>query len=202
MKKFKFTLDPLLRVRKIEENQALAGLAKVLTRVNEVEEIKADSKKNINEEIGQFSKKKKDEISFEDRRMYYRYLDRLDSQILEAERKLGEMKPEVDQEQAKVVDARRKYRVVELLKERQKERYDYDVKKQEKKDLDELRMMAGSVGEKQKGFIRFDEKIKYESEAYDLEEEFEFDDSIKTEKGDVVSEYFKKYGMEDPGKKK
>lgn len=210
MKRFKFELEPLLRVRKMEENLALAGLARIMTQVNEAEAAKDEAKKQISSEMNLFARKKTVNLTIEDYKIYNRYLERLDAKILQSDNRLEAMRPDREREQGKVVDARRKRRVVEILKERKKEEYDYDRKKSEIKELDEIRLMSDAG---KKPIIhsgaeawRSSKKI-FEADLYEMDDEFESADSEftefdKTEKKDAVSEYFKKYGMDDPRKTK
>ena len=203
MKKFQFNLEPLLRVRKIEENRALQGLAKVLVNVNRMEEEKQTAHADINEEFSEFGRKNIRNLSFEDVQMHYRYMDRLDTEIQQVEEKLSDLKPDVEREQAKVVEARRRFRIVEMLKERKKEAYDYEVKKNEKKELQELKMMGGVPSWKQKmekGAVRSGEKSGWEADDYEMDDELE--EFAKSEKDNGLSDYFEQSGLDYPGKKK
>ena len=137
MKKFKFALEPLLRLRKIEENRAMADLARVMQKVNEQEGIKEASARLAAEEMANFERQNREQFDTESYRPYYLYLERLDEEARQAALRLEEMQPELQKEKEKVLEARRRMRVVELLRERQKDQYDRDFQKWERKQLEE-----------------------------------------------------------------
>lgn len=209
MKKFKFTLEPLERLRKIEENRAMADLARVMQKVNEQESIKEASARLAHEEMDHFERSSRETFDIEQYNLYYRYLERLEREAEMAAAKLEEMQPELQAEKEKVLEARRRLRVVELLRERKKEEYDREFQKWERKQLEEANQRAPGIGaavpaetqESQYGVLarkRWRDEEPLEEDGDDLSAELDEED--EPEELDAVAEYYKNLGMEDPRK--
>ena len=123
MKKFRFKLEALLRMRRIEEERALGKLAKVMLRVNEQEGVRTAAFRMLQEEMDRFDSEYKNNFDLSIWQMYDRYVDRLNAEASAAAKKLEAIRPELEKEMAIVMEARRKRRVVEILKERERETY-------------------------------------------------------------------------------
>ncbi|MBI3395072.1 MAG: flagellar export protein FliJ [Spirochaetia bacterium] len=199
-RRFRFALEALLRLRKYQENQALAELAKVMARWNEQLSVMRQSEKLFAEETALFEKRHREAFSIELFKTYNLYLDRLEAESVVAAQKLETLRPELEAEQAKVREARRRKRVIELLRERRKKEHDDAERKIEAKELNEINSLRHRAG--------LLEKEDYESAAIretgrgfeaDLDDEDD-GESIADESGesDQISEYFKQLGMEDP----
>ncbi len=138
-----------MRLRDLQEKQALGGLAQVLSSYNhyqqEIEglgqEMQQESDKYIlqcqKESIDQYSGKKVEEAI-----MWEHYVRRLHAQIDQYEKSKEQLRPELEKEQTKVRDARCKRRVLELLKDKEKKEYDRKFLKQERKALAEANQRA------------------------------------------------------------
>ncbi len=209
MKRFKFTLEPLRRLRKIEENRAMAGLAQVMRKVNEQEAIKEASARLAREEMDNFERTHRQSFDLELYNLYYRYLERLDQEARQANLKLEEMQPELQTEKEKVMEARRRLKIVELLRERKKTEYDRALLKWERKQLEEANARAPLSGptrnEEQESHYETrvprrrgnEESLETDGDALTMDESEE----LVPEPGlDAVGEYYKSLGMEDPRK--
>lgn len=141
IKKFRFSLEALLRLRKLEENEALAGLARVMRRYNEQNDKREQALLRRETEMKSFTRLYQDTFDLEQIQMYDRYLGRLESEVVAAKAALEEMTPEVEAEKVKVIEKQRRRRVVELLKERHLERYKQELRKDERKKLEEANML-------------------------------------------------------------
>lgn len=137
MKKFRFKLEALLRMRRIDEERALGDLAKVMLRVNEQENVRKQAFRLLQEEMDRFDGEYKDNFDLTLWQIYDRYLDRLNAEAAGAAEKLEEIRPEMEREMAKVMEARRARRVVEILKERELEKYNGQLRKHERQELEE-----------------------------------------------------------------
>lgn len=205
MKRFRFRLDPLLRVRKLEENRALASLARVMMRANEQEARRDLAHRLVREEMDSFSQQHSDDFSIDRFQMYDRYLERLEAEAGQASEELKAMRPELEKEQALVMEARRQKRIVELLKERKRAEYDKEYQRALRKELEEINRPRGDiVGPilEQKGSATYagagiasrwsaeelDEKIQHQAENKDEQDK----------ERDPVDEYFKQLGIERP----
>lgn len=140
IKKFRFSLSPVLRLRRLQEKQALGELAKVLVEHNthqlRIQNAKlqlnggSDDKDDINDKM--------DNSYIEKYQMRSRYGKRLEGEIFEAEKKMEALRPQLEEEQAKVRVVRRKKRVMELLEEKEKAEHKRKMQKIERKELLEI----------------------------------------------------------------
>ncbi|MCR9143945.1 MAG: flagellar export protein FliJ [bacterium] len=137
MKKFRFKLEALLRMRRIEEERALGDLAKVMVRVNEQENVRTAAFQMLKEEMDRFDADYKENFDITLWQIYDRYLERLNAEAADAAVKLEEIRPEMETEMAKVMEARRARRIVEILKERELEKYNGQRRKHERQELEE-----------------------------------------------------------------
>jgi flagellar FliJ protein len=148
LKKFRFKLEALLRMRRIEEERALGGLAKIMLRVNEHESVRKLAFRMLREEMDRFDREYKDNVDLTLWQIYDRYVDRLNAEASQAAGKLEAIRPELEKEMAKVMEARRKRRVVEIMKERARSEYDVVRRKDERRELEEAnrRSITGAGG--------------------------------------------------------
>ncbi len=206
LKKFTFKLDPLLRVRKIEENRALAELAKVMLRVNAQESARTEAMRLFEEEIDRFEREQRDNPRFDltTWQIYDRYLERLDNEAVEAAKKLEEIRPEMEAEMAKVMEARRQRRVVEIIKERARAEYDKEYRKAERRELEELNRRR-NVGIFRDELTQDDTERRSTTAAPERGEFFDPDEyhgidepTTPGKDRDYVSEYFEKMGLDKP----
>ena len=139
-KKFKFSLYAVLRIRKIEEKYALSNLSKVLSVYNKYEGEKLENKKELQSSILAFEKESKEKkiFSIRDKLAYEAYWSALYTKVKLSQKKIDQLKTEVEEEQNKVKEARGKSKVMELLKEKEKKEYDHSLQKKEKKELSAL----------------------------------------------------------------
>ncbi|MBI39223.1 MAG: hypothetical protein CMF59_18350 [Leptospiraceae bacterium] len=188
IKRFRFSLESLLRIRSHEEKMAMADLAKVLEKVNVSEEKKKKAQDNYRSEVEQFSREQRESFRLELFQMYDRYLERLESEQVQANEELEAIRPALEAEQQKVMEARRKKRALELLKERRKEQYDLEVRRQEKKELEEINAKAfqaslfGQVSSERRSF-----------EDQDQSEDSQED--LKARREEELKEYYRQMGM-------
>jgi len=226
MKRFRFRLEGLLRVRRIREEQALGELARVMVRVNEHESVRERARQLLREEMTRFEQQHRDDFSIDLFQLYDRYLARLEAEDRTAARKLEEIRPELEQEMEKVMEARKGRRVVEILKERHKADWDRDRRKAEARELEEVNRgkfggarfpgetglrggipvqgapavaPAGAPGGA--GGAREDSE---EERVYrdDPDEAFGIDEAERPqEEPDYVQDYFERMGMDNPFRK-
>ena len=205
IKKFKFNLEGLLRLRRIQEEKALGDMARVLVRVNEQEQMRNLAEKLVADEMNTFEKKYSDEFSIELFQMYDRYLERLESEAGEAAERLEQIRPELEKEKEKVLAARRNRRVVELLKEKSRAEYDREMRKWERRELLEINRLQrsktsplGALHEQQSTKKRTAESEQPDFEDMDLREPEQPPPEV-----DHIAEYFERMGLgKPPGRKR
>lgn len=186
-------------MRRREENAALAGLARVMTRYNEQEGLKRRAEELFEEETESFSRRHREEFSIDLFKTYNLYLERLEAEALTAAEKLEGIRPELEVEQGKVREARVRRRVIELLRERRKKEHDELVRKAERRDIEETNRNKLKITLETHDETRWKSRIP-------VEEVMDDDDGELQEKpggeSDLISDYFEKFGMEDPRKKR
>ena len=166
-----------------------------MVRVNEQEAVKEQSARLLREEMDYFEDKHQKDFSIELFRMYDLYLERLSQEAQTASGKLQEIKPELDKEMAKVMEARQKRRVVEILRERALGKYNKESQKIERKELEELnRLPATNFIQEQthENTSRRDAAAAAEKREADAEHE---------ENTDLLAEYYQNLGIPDPRRK-
>ncbi|MBE7437367.1 MAG: flagellar FliJ family protein [Spirochaetales bacterium] len=192
IKRFTFKLDPLLRLRKREENHALAELAVVMQKVNAQEAIKTDSARMAQEEKALFEKKHREEFTIELFQMYDRYLERLDTESEEAQRILDGMQPELKSAMEKVLEARRRKRAVEIIRERKYKEFQTTQRKLQARELAFLNQRRDAL---------FAQENDNASATQEMEEREGEDEYVKPGADDALAQYYRSMGMEDPRRK-
>ncbi len=181
-------------MRKLDENKALAELAKVMIKVNEQEAVKDQSARLLRAEKEHFETKHRDDFNIDFFKMYDLYIERLEEEAVTAQKNLDEIKPELEESKAAVMEARRKRRVVELLKERRKAEYDYALKKYEQKQMEEANLFSS-------GRPSFFAETVDETQWTGHVESPEDDDDAELEREreiDAIAEYYQSLGLQDP----
>ncbi len=198
IKKFKFRLDPLLRLRKMEENRVLQEFASVAARFNQYEAVKAESRRLVEEEVARTQNEKEKMRDINYYLMHQRYLARLDSEYETALANAEAMKEEMAAERKKVSEAASRRRVIELLKEKQFSEFKKELLKSERKNTEESNM------------LRFSAETTEEQKEYDYMEEWnrsldeegrrpeDLEEYSAEKEPDPLAEYFKQLGMDDP----
>lgn len=139
MKKFSFKMEHLLRIRAYEEKLQFASYAKVLGEYN----------KNNSEVLGvgekrdallQRASRKMSIGEFDLRSMQYMgdYLQNLEKKKSAALHKNSKLQSELDEKREQATQARKKRKILEILREKQYDRYLYEYSHEETKALDEF----------------------------------------------------------------
>lgn len=191
IKRFKFSLEALLRIRGHEEKRAMADLARVLERANASEEKKKKAAENYRHEVEDFSRRQKEKFHLGLFQMYDRYLERLEAEQQQANQELEAMRPALEAEQEKVREARRRKRALELLKERRKSEYDHEIRKQERKELEEInsRFFQASL------FQETSAPVSSRKTMEDQEKTEETTDDLKARRDEEIKEYYRQMGL-------
>ena len=156
-KLFRFSLEALLRVRHIKEQQALGSLAKVLASYNVHQKEIISKRQEIQASMQDYTERSKEAkgseessnalsaSTIESKQIWDQYFRRLDRQIEESQSKAQVLRPELERERNKVQAVRRERRVLELLKEKEKAEYLRKMQRKERKELAELNRRTQSL---------------------------------------------------------
>lgn len=140
-KRFRFRLEPLLRLRKSLEQEAQRALAKTIEERNRTEEVL----KNLQLAFETALKSRLSEpgapIDIAAWKNLERFLVRLERQIRESAEKLLEADKRVLEARQKLAKAHRDHLTLLRLKERRKDEYDLEMLHQEISTLDEVAVL-------------------------------------------------------------
>lgn len=139
MKKFHFNLQRLLDIREAREKEIKNELMRVLSLQNK-ERIFQDELRGkiLKYEQQQREKIGKGQFSAEETMFLLRFRDVSERAILEAGRRIEELQPEVDRIREKLVIASRDKKVVEKLKDRKYEEFEYEFNRELAKENDDM----------------------------------------------------------------
>ncbi len=139
MKKFRFSLQRLLDIREARETEVKHELMKVLSLQN-VERVRQDEiRAKISRYEVQYSERlKKGVFSTDEVMSLMRYSDVSRNAIIESDRRIEELQPEVDRIREKLVVASRDKKIVEKLKDRKYEEFEYEFNREQAKENDDI----------------------------------------------------------------
>lgn len=136
MKKFVFTLAPVLEQRKrLEEEKQLV----VAARKRELDQAEGELVR-LNEEFRTHSNRLRDEhaaLDFGELQMIYAHLQFVDRCTVAQIQIVAERRVALDRARAELLAASKEKKVVEKLRERRKEAFDLEVQRVEQKELDD-----------------------------------------------------------------
>lgn len=139
MKKFQFRLQKLLDMREARENEIKNELMKVLALQNKERVYQDELRNKISHyESGYREMQKKGGIIPEDAIAVMRYADISRRAIDEAERRIEKLEPEAQKIRERLIAASRDKKIVEKLKERKLEEYNYEFNKEIAKENDDM----------------------------------------------------------------
>lgn len=139
MKKFQFRLQKLLDIREARENEIKNELMKILALQNKERVFQDELRNKIQHyETGYRDMQKKGSFRSEDALAVLRFADVSRKAIDEAERRIEKLEPEVHRIRELLVIASRDKKVVEKLKERKFEEYNYELNKEIAKENDDM----------------------------------------------------------------
>lgn len=139
MKKFQFRLQKLLDIREARENEIKNELMKVLALQNKERVFQDELGIKIQlYESGYRDMQKKGIFKPEDALAVMRFADISRKAIDEAERRIEKLEPEAQRIRERLIVASRDKKIVEKLKERKLEEYNYELNKEIAKENDDM----------------------------------------------------------------
>ncbi|GIX40508.1 MAG: hypothetical protein KatS3mg129_0241 [Leptospiraceae bacterium] len=189
-KKFKFSLEALLRLRTLEEEQAMQELGSIMQKINQAKEKVKELEIQYTQEVKKFSEyTKQGSYSF-----YYqsfeRFLNRLENLKKQTEVYIESLQPELEEKRKKLVEARKKKKIIELLKEKEWQQYNKKRKKQETQELFELNQ-KNKLKEKEYEYFKQDQAIHKEIQD-------ESGEDLKSRQERELREYYREKGIPFP----
>lgn len=186
MKKFSFSLEPLLKIRKIKENEEYRKLSEIVGKINSIQDEISYFQNEINKESEYLLEKIKGKISIQDYNFYAQVTKSLELKIQELQNEIKQMEPDLELAKIRLIQARKDKRVIEILKEKAYQEFQKKLKKEEKKELYEI-LIAKQFFEAEEKEIQpppSQPEFSYEWELdsiWDYEDEVSIDEQPKTE---------------------
>ncbi len=184
-KKFKFSLEALIKIKKLEEEQAIIELGKIISKINQEKEKVQKIEEQYQKELKNF-KEMAQKTSFT---AFYQsfqiFLNRMESQKKELEKFIVSMQPELEEKRNKLMEVRKNLKLLETLKEKKLAEYKKELKSIERKELFELNQRK----------LKKWENVKNEpvEETEILDEESSED--IRTRKERELKKYYRNKGL-------
>lgn len=184
IKKYRFELEALLKIRSIEEEKALQDLGKIIAKVNSANEEVRILEQQYNEELKKFEvylSSGQANMSFQN---FNLFLNRLNDTKRKVQKYIESLQPELEEKRNKLLEVRKNKRILEILKEKRLQEYKKELLKLEQRELFEINQK-----------IR---KENYENLEQDKTEVFEREDfeesteDLKTRRDRESREYFKR----------
>jgi len=135
---YKFNLEPVLNQRKfVEENlqKELAVLKKLLA---DEKKMLANFKKAENEVLGELQQRKEESSTISDILLYVSFIEQLSRDIEKQEKRVFDAEKRFDQKREDLIEAMKKRKILEKLKEKRLELYQQEVIKKERDFLNEV----------------------------------------------------------------
>jgi flagellar FliJ protein len=138
MKKYQFKLQKLLDIREAREKEVKNELAALLNIQNAERMKQEEYRRKMDVERAKFSGKlKSGKFTYSESVMFERYIEFANKVIDAAQDRIDSMEGEISRVRMKLVEASREKKVVERLKERQWEEYQYEVNREIAKENDD-----------------------------------------------------------------
>lgn len=139
MKRFKFKLQKLLDLRERREREVQNELSRLLSIQNREKEKQEELKSSIEQYINSFQDKLRKGIhTIPDIVIFERYVDVSTRAIDVAQERIDSMEPEIMKVREKLIEASREKKVVEKLKDKRFDEYNYKLNREIMKENDDV----------------------------------------------------------------
>ncbi len=138
----KFRFEPILKLHKNVENLRQKELGTINTHLQKQQGSLRFMERVVDQSQDELNTKKHDQLNINTLHLYYNFFTGVRLQSQRHEKIVSEIQEKVDAKRAEVVQARRKRRTMELLKERETMRFN---KAQEKKEVALLDEVASNL---------------------------------------------------------
>ncbi len=187
-KKFRFQLEALLRLRTIEEENALQEFSAVMQKINnakrKVQELEEQYRNGL-QHFKEYSQKETYNLFYTS---FERFLNRMESLKKQTEIYIESLQSELEEKRKKLVEARKNKKIIEKLKEKKWAEYIKDLNNKEKKEIFELNQKN----------IQLNKELQYElleEDTSTLEEYEESSEDLRTRKERELREYYRSKGI-------
>ena len=138
MKKFSFGLETLLRYRKSLEEKELEELSRIQASVQRERERAEELRTKARETSIEAARRRGEFAQEEELVWYYRYLDRLETEIQKSQERLASLEQEIQKKRAEVIEASKKKKILDTLKGRKEKEFISALDRQEEQEVGDL----------------------------------------------------------------
>lgn len=135
MKSYKFKMDKVLEYRENVEKVKVEDFAKITHKLRKEEEHLKDLQETLEE------KKKVKQQDLYGMKMGFLYREKLKAEVDRQVSKVQEISVKAETAQNVLIEARKDRKIMEMLKEKDQEKYRLDLRNTEQKELDDLSVM-------------------------------------------------------------
>lgn len=140
MKKFRFRLDTLLKVRQRQKEQAELEYAAAANRLISAESLLEQIKQQLSDSMASFQISRDKLISIELLKTYHSYFDKIRKDIVEQKEQVRQKKFERQEKLTLLHAAMNKLKIIENLRTKRFEEFRAELLREEQQQLDELGM--------------------------------------------------------------
>jgi flagellar protein FliJ len=136
--KFVFSLETLLQYRERIEQNARDELFRLSYKYQVEVRHKNDLAARLKETRDELSKMQSEKPANQELQLFYLYINRLESEIRESDKKLVQLDAEVQKQKEAVIEAAKKKKTLASLKSKKEKEFIFAMEKREQKEIDEL----------------------------------------------------------------
>lgn len=146
MKKFKFSLESVLKYKVFLAKEAEQQLMSINMDIKECEEYIEQLKSQRIKTFEELDKKRDQEITIESYQIFQNYISSLEEKAELEQKRLHSLYREKDVRTKKLIEARKEKEVLEKLKDKKKKKHVEDMLYEEQKELDEISSLKQARG--------------------------------------------------------
>lgn len=140
MKKFRFRLDTLLKVRQMQKEQAELEYAAAANRLISAESLLEQTKQQLSDSVASFQISRDKLISIELLKTYHSYFDKIRKDIVEQKEQVRQKNLERQEKLTLLNAAMNRLKIIENLRTKRFEEFRTELLREEQQQLDELGM--------------------------------------------------------------
>lgn len=140
--RYRFRFETLCQYRESLLKKAQTELALTLRRIDENERRHALGKEQLQAEASQWEERQREGMKVAEFLAYGNRIQTLEQDLLKLEAEHVKLTQELAQAKQRVMERERDLKALELLEERERESFDYDLKKKEQSSIDEFAILG------------------------------------------------------------
>lgn len=187
MKKFKFHLETILKLRTLTLDEKIRALSEIVSLVNSYKTAITENEAEIEKSRKKLSDTLKEGVDLAMFRSFDAYIKRLYTENDDFLVKIEDLEPELNKAREEVYEARKHVKVLEILKEKKWKEHRKLISKLERKETEEFNIRITSVGRK-------DEYRENQFTASELdEEESDYDREFTKKESSELQKLYDKF---------